>query len=407
MTQTWAIFYDAYRSLNAKKMFWVVLIISVLVAAAFACVGINQQGLKILVWQFETEPLTSEAVEPAVFYKFIFASFGIGVWLAWIATMLALASTAGIFPDLLTSGSIDLLVSKPIGRLRLFVTQYAAGLLFVTLQVTLFSVACFLVIGLRGGAWEPGLFMAIPLMVCFFSYLFSMCVLLGVVTRSTVAALLLTLLFWFFVYGLGAAENTLLTFRTMEEQGVTRMDMHDPSFRDRRPASRQPQRSRPPRAASAAESPPVKMDAQADSQANAPTRGGKVPRAIGRAVLKALAEGSESKDGRQTTPPAKPPDKREKKEPSASLAMAHDIVYGVKTVLPKTTETIGILERTLYSMAELPAGELGQPRRQAKVGRKVQETLRSRSVWWVVGTSLGFELFVLSIAALIFCRRDF
>ena len=30
-----------------------------------------------------------------------------------------------------------------------------AGLLFVTLQVTIFCHASFLVIGLRGGAWEP------------------------------------------------------------------------------------------------------------------------------------------------------------------------------------------------------------------------------------------------------------
>ena len=83
------------------------------------------------------------------------------------------------------------------------------------------------------------------------------------------------------------------------------------------------------------------------------------------------------------------------------------VVDGVKTVLPKTTETIGILERTLYSMAELPSGAFGQPPQQAKVSTKVAETLRARSAWWVVGTSLGFELFVLSLAALIFCRRDF
>ena len=34
---------------------------------------------------------------------------------------------------------------------------------------------------------------AVPLVVCFFSYLFSVCVLLGVWTRSTVAAILLTI----------------------------------------------------------------------------------------------------------------------------------------------------------------------------------------------------------------------
>ncbi len=220
MTQTWAIFLGAYRNLNSKKLFWLVLILSGLVAAAFACIGINETGLKLAFWQIDNDVINLKQMPPDQFYKTMFAQVGIGIWLSWLATILAIISTAGIFPDLMTSGSIDLFVSKPIGRLRLFVTEYAAGLLFVTLQVTIFSAACFLVIGLRGGAWEPALFLAVPIMVCFFSYLFSISAFLGVVTRSTVAALLLTLLFWFFVWAVGTAENTLLIFKTMQERGV-------------------------------------------------------------------------------------------------------------------------------------------------------------------------------------------
>ncbi len=215
MTQTWAIFLEAYRNLNSKKLFWLVLILSALVVMAFACLGINENGLKIAFWQIDNNVLNTKQMPPDQFYKAMFVQIGIGIWLSWLATILAIISTAGIFPDLLTSGSIDLFVSKPISRLRLFITEYAAGLLFVALQVTIFSAACFLVIGLRGGAWEPGLFLAVPIMVCFFSYLFSVSTLLGVLTRSTVAALLLTLLFWFFVWAIGTAENTLLMFKTM------------------------------------------------------------------------------------------------------------------------------------------------------------------------------------------------
>ena len=200
MTQTCAIFLEAYRSLNSKKLFWLVLILSGLVALLFACVGINQHGLKILFWQFDNEILNSNQIPADQFYKGLFLQIGIGTWLSWIASILALISTAGIFPDLMTAGSIDLFVSKPIGRLRLFFTEYLAGLLFAALQVTIFTAACFLVIGLRGGVWEPGLFLAVPIVVCFFSYLFSVCVFLGVATRSTIAALLLTLLFWFSIW---------------------------------------------------------------------------------------------------------------------------------------------------------------------------------------------------------------
>ena len=175
MRQTIAIFADAYRSLNSQKLFWLSLAISGAVVAAFACVGINQQGVKLLFWQFDSPWLNAKIMPPAVFYKQLFVNGAIRYWLSWLAAILALVSTAGIFPGLIGSGTIDLFVSKPIGRLRLFFTEYLAGLLFVTLQVTIFSVASLLVIGLRGGVWEPGLLVAVPLVVCFFSYLFAVC----------------------------------------------------------------------------------------------------------------------------------------------------------------------------------------------------------------------------------------
>jgi hypothetical protein len=89
------------------------------------------------------------------------------------------------------------------------------------------------------------------------------------------------------------------------------------------------------------------------------------------------------------------------------LKRAHQILYGIKTVLPKTTETVDLLQRTLISMAELPdPGDQGNEA-QARIGREMAEELRSRSVAWSVGTSLAFELAMLSLAAWLFCRRDY
>jgi hypothetical protein len=44
---------------------------------------------------------------------------------------------------------------------------------------------------------------------------------------------------------------------------------------------------------------------------------------------------------------------------------------------------------------------------EGKVGRTLEATMRARSEWWIVGTSLAFEGVVLGLAAWIFCRRDF
>lgn len=407
MTQTLAILYDAYRSLNAKKMFWFILVISVFVVVAFAFIGLNKKGVTIAFWQLDSEMINTESFPPAAFYKFLFARFGIGLWLTRFATILALISTAGIFPDLISSGSIDLLVSKPIARLRLFFTQYAAGLLFATLQVTLFTLASFLVIGLRGGVWEPGLFLAVPVVVCFFSYLFSVSVLLAMLGRSTLACLLLTLLFWFGLFAVETTESSLLMFKTMRQQGASWIDVQAQPRSEGAPAKNPSQRPVRSEAAASADTPDPAGRPRADDDANAGKDPGKVPRAIGRALLKALAGGSETEDKSGTAPSENLANAEGKKGVPRSLEFAHSVAYGVKTVLPKTTETVALLERTLIAQADIPEWLVGGTEAQRELTREMEATVRERSVWWVVGTSLGFELFVLAWAGLIFCRRDF
>jgi hypothetical protein len=92
-----------------------------------------------------------------------------------------------------------------------------------------------------------------------------------------------------------------------------------------------------------------------------------------------------------------------------NLGIAHRIVYGVKTVLPKTTETIGLLERTLISAAALPNEDNippGQELQHAATQELISE-IRARSAWWVLGTSLAFEAVILALAGWVFRRRDF
>ena len=221
MIQTWALLVDAYRDLNAKRLFWVVLAVSGLVVAAFAALGLDHGSVTLLGWTTPVHSPLLAFITPAVFYKRAFVTFGVDVWLSWLASILALVSTAGIFPDLMAGGSIDLYLSKPIGRVRLFLTKVAGGLLFVTLQVTVFCGCCFVLLRARGGQWEPGVFLAVPLVVLMFSYLFAVCVLLGVVTRSTVAALLLTLVFWAIAWGVQRSDDLVDLGRRCTSSGWT------------------------------------------------------------------------------------------------------------------------------------------------------------------------------------------
>ena len=361
MMQTLAIFRGTYRNLKARKMFWIVLILTMLLVVAMACVGIDESGVSLLFWTV-TSIWTTENVSRPVFYNFLFSAIGIDTWLSWIASILALISTAGIFPDLVAGGSIDLVLSKPISRARLFLTQYAAGLLFVTLQVGLFTGASFLVIGLRGGSWQPELFLAVPLVVCFFSYLFAVCAFLGVATRSALAALLLTLLFWFLLHGLHSADVTVGLFSATSQQQA---DVIDGEIRGlRRQVAKRSAQSRPAGDPAAA--------APDDKLASLQRR---------------IAESQKRR--------------AEKISQAESLNRARGVLVGVKTFLPKTAETVELLQRFLIRVSDLPGIDQAGPQK-----RLVAE-LRERSVTWIIGTSLIFEAVILALGMWVFQRRDF
>ena len=182
MTQTIAIFFDAYRDLSARRLFWITLIFSAVSIGVFGLLGVSNNELTFLSWHESTGLFSAMGA-----YREIFSYVVVGIWLILDCAGAALISTAGIFPDLLTGGTIELYLARLIGRFRLFATKYAAGLLFVTLQVTVFTAGSFIVFGVRVGQWNPRIFLAIPLIVGVFSYLFALSVLFGVWMRSTIA----------------------------------------------------------------------------------------------------------------------------------------------------------------------------------------------------------------------------
>jgi hypothetical protein len=369
MRQTWALLVDAYRDLNARKMFWIVLMLSALVAVSLALVALTPAGFTVFGYEVPSPFLNSRMMTPAAFYKLAYLTLGIQWWLTQFATALALISTATIFPDFLAGGAVDLYLSKPIGRWRLFLTKYACGLLFVALQIACFSVASFLVIGLRGGAWEPGLFLAVPIVVLFYSYLYCVCVLVGVVTRSTVAAVLLTLLFWLCVFSIHTTEVTLLLFQIHEERSHVYVL--------------------------------EQIDRERTALAN-------IPPTTTPSYRQTLLEEQLRNDLQ----------KRDDYHPK--FDRAHELFYVAKEFLPKTSETVTLLQRELVRRARLSdeggsseRDETRQASAEAGGGMSggdiaaLQKQLARRSWEWIVGSSVAFEAVVLLLAGWIFCRRDY
>jgi len=202
-----AIFADTWRLLRARKVFWVALAITVLVGVLYASLGFNDRGFTLFYVLefsndlfFEGSPGASALALNAFYYITEW-------WTTFFGVVLGLVTCASLFPDFMAPGSIDAVLSKPIGRTRLFFYKYVSGLLFAAVLVVVMAAMAFATIRWRLGFWHPVVFWSVPLAVVLYSYLYAVCVFFGVWTRSTLAALLLTMLFWLGCWGLQWAEQ--------------------------------------------------------------------------------------------------------------------------------------------------------------------------------------------------------
>ena len=379
LRQTLAILHDAYREMNSKKMFWICLLLSGFAMACFAVVAVTETGLT-----FAGRDFASPYVAVTSQYKFLFRYVIIEYWLTWGMLILAIISTAGIFPDFLSGGSIELFISKPISRLRLFFTKYLCGMLFVLLQVTIFAIVAFVVVGVRGTMWEPRLFLAIPIVLCMFSYLYALSILFGVLSRSTVASLLLTILIWALIGGAHFGEVRLLAMKNLKQRRVELLDRQ------------------------------LKAVPTKPTTASSPSRGSMMD-----AMRKAFATGR---------PVAPTPALRERLQSTRNEAANdlhfwtfwHKVAMPLHLIAPKTSDTSDLLLHQLLTTDEFMQMTQGQPEDMAeqfgnqgidpdlwRLNNEVESIRRGRTVQTTIGTSLIFEGIIVGIAAWIFCRRDF
>lgn len=387
--QTWALIVDSYRLLLSRKLFWITLVISSIVVLMYASIGFDESGWYILfgLTHFDSETFKAGSEWASALYLGFFSTIIVGFWFTWIATILALVSTAPIFNDFMADGAIDLVLSKPMGRLRIFLVKYLGGLMFVLLQMTLFTVGVFLCVGWRVGEWKPEILLAIPLVLVFFSYLYAVSVLLTMLTRSTVASLMLTLIFWFLIFGVNWAERQVNEIRIQTEYMAEVIDRY------------------PDAAMMPGQVPPRKTTTPEKTQTPAEIKAEKEQKA-------AVAE-QRRVDAEQR--------KKGLLEDAAVYKTWVDRIRIILAVLPKTKQTTDLVEHaTVESGQGLLSIMVGAAQRESRGDRprnpqantneilkRIDEDYRDQSPYYIIGTSLAFEFVVLGCACFLFIRRDF
>jgi hypothetical protein len=145
-------------------------------------------------------PHDAPALGPQVY---VIENFLANGFAAWTTILLGVVITAFFIPHMLRRGSVDLLLVRPMRRASLLLCKFGTAVLFIGLSFTALMTALWLIVGLRTGLWTTGLLVGIPALTFFFAVLYAVSAYFGVVTRSPIVCILITLVVWFALWAIG------------------------------------------------------------------------------------------------------------------------------------------------------------------------------------------------------------
>jgi ABC-type transport system involved in multi-copper enzyme maturation permease subunit len=102
----------------------------------------------------------------------------------------SLISTSSFIPSMLEKGTIDLLISKPISRFSILISKFLGAVLFVAISMVFLIGSIWLILSLKSGYWSPAFLYSILSLTAAFAVMYSITILIGLLTNSSVISIL-------------------------------------------------------------------------------------------------------------------------------------------------------------------------------------------------------------------------
>ena len=175
--------------------------ILILLAIIFLSADLDQMLPFLSVTKANGIDLVSELV--GAIKMFIIAPlFGIGLFLS-------IFSVSSFIPNMLEKGSIELLLSNPVSRTQILLGKFFGGVFVVFINLIFLIVGIWILTGLKFGIWEASILYAILTITFTFAVLYGLIILIGILTQSSVLAMMLTYLIFLIVSPLLTARDKL------------------------------------------------------------------------------------------------------------------------------------------------------------------------------------------------------
>ena len=123
--------------------------------------------------------------------------FGFSGFLYIVGTFLALFATAHLVPRLQEKGTIDLYLSRPVGRVQLLLSRYVGGLLLSGANIFYLIGSMWLIVVYKTHVVHPRFLLGGAIILFCISSLLAFAFLIGVVTSSTAVSMMATFALFF------------------------------------------------------------------------------------------------------------------------------------------------------------------------------------------------------------------
>lgn len=132
---------------------------------------------------------------------------GFSVLLYFLCTFLAIFATAHLVPRMQEKGTIDLYLSRPVGRVRLLMSRYVAGLLLAGSNILYLFGTIWLIVMWKTQVVNPRFMLSAAIIMFVVATLMAFAFLVGVITSSTAVSIMGTYGIFFFGLMLVAHER--------------------------------------------------------------------------------------------------------------------------------------------------------------------------------------------------------
>ncbi len=187
------------RELSAKATFIILAAISTIVLLGLAAaVGTTStpDGTVLQVFgQQASPPMPDDQITEAI--RGMQAGLAGGLFTGII--LFGIFATAGVIPDALEKGTVDLYLSKPIARWELLLGKYLGAVVAIFVNVLYFMAGAWIIFGIKCGVWDTRILLSTFTITYMFACLYAVLTFIAVLTRNTPVSIILVYLYLFVI----------------------------------------------------------------------------------------------------------------------------------------------------------------------------------------------------------------